>query len=370
MHKSFIPHLFAALLFGAAACAQTAASEPQERFSRVFSWGRLTDENTARKFSEIGVTDIRVFSKEELALARKHGMTPYCGTFTPRWPHRQVMSPEEEKHFAYINGLDLEHMQPAERKTEIDKRRLEMKHRYGGEPVASIDTLNSVRISCFNSDADHALSKKAIDAICSRVDGVEGIFFDYIGYSNFKGCYCEDCLAAYKAHLAEKGLSDTEGHRNEFYRDRLVTYINDMTDYVKSRHPGFKVVIHVYPTFLPDPLYGNRLKADFCGQNVAWYFPWDVEKIAKYTRITVMEQNRFFQGVRGVPFVGLNREPGSLWVKDAATLDRELKTILAAGADMLMVANGADMIKPGIYEVFREYCGRGVGNQGVRSGDN
>lgn len=370
MHKCFIPRFLIALLAGAAAFAQTAAFEPQESFSRIFCWGRLTDDNTARKFGEIGVTDIRVFSQEELDLARKYGLTPYCGTFTPRGPHRQVMSPEEEKHFAYINGLDLEHMQPAERKTEIDKRRLEMEHRYGGEPVASLDTLNSVRIWCFNSDVEYALSRQAIDAICSRVDGVEGIFFDYIGYTNFKGCYCDECLAAYKAHLADQGLLDTEEHRNEFYRNRLVTYINYMIDYVKSRHPGFKVVIHVYPVFLPDPLYGNRLKADFCGQNAAWYFPWDVEKIAQYTRFTVMEQNRFFQDVRGVPFVGLNREPGSLWVKDAETLERELKTILSAGADMLMVANGADMVKPGIYEVFRKYSGRSIGYQVDRSGDD
>ncbi len=368
MLKRVIPHLLMALVVVTTVCAQTAATKPQAHFKCVFCWGRLTDEDTARMFSEIGVTDIQVSSKEQLALARKYGMTPYCGTFSPRGPHGQVMSPEEEKHFAYINGLDLKDMNPAERKAEIDKRRLEMKHRYGGEPVAALDTLNSERIPCFSSDVDHALSKKAIDAICLRVDGVQGIFFDYIGYSNFKGCYCEQCLAAYKAHLAEQGLSDTEEHTNEFSRDRLVAYCNDMIDYVKSQHPGFKVVIHVYPTFLPDPLYGNRLKADFCGQTVAWYFPWDADKIAQYTRTTVMEQDKYFKGVRGVPFIGLNQTPGSLWVKDAATLESELGTILAAGGDTLMVCNGGDMIKPGIYEVFRKYCGGGIGSQGGLSG--
>jgi hypothetical protein len=120
----------------------------------------------------------------------------------------------------------------------------------------------------------------------------------------------------------------------------------------------------VYPTFLPDPLYGNRLKADFCGQTVAWYFPWDTEKIAQYTKFTVMEQNKYLEGVRGVPFVGLNRAPGSLWAKDAATLGSELRTILAAGGDMLMVCNGNDMIEPGIHEVFMTYCGRGADSQG------
>ncbi len=368
MLKRVIPYLLMTLVVATTACAQTTATEPQAHFKRVFCWGRLSDEETARRFSEIGVTDIRVFTTEELALAQEYGMTPYCGTFTPRGPHGQVMSPEEEKHFVYINGLDLKDMNPAERKAEIDKRRLEMQHRYGGEPVTALDTISSARIRCFSSDVDHALSKKAIDAICSRVDGVQGIFFDYVGYSNFNGCYCEKCLTAYKAHLAEKGLSDTEENRNEFNRDRLVTYCNDMIDYVKSQHPDFKVVIHVYPVFLPDALYGNRLKADFCGQTVAWYFPWDVEKIAQYTRITVMEQNKHFKGVCGVPFVGLNRKPGSLWVKDAATLGRELKTILAAGGDTLMVCNGHDMIEPGIDEVFSTYCGGGIDTQRGQSG--
>ena len=363
MTKHFIPHLLVVLLAGATAHAQTSPSEPPKRFKRVFCWGALTDEDTARKFSRIGVTDIPVANKEQLALARKYGMTPYCGIFGPRGPHAQVMSAEEEKHFAYVNGLDLNNRNRSERNAEIDKRRLEMKHRYGGEPVAALDTINSERIPCFSSDVDYTLSKKAIDAICSRTDGVQGIFFDYIGYSNFKGCYCEECLAAYKAYLTEKGLTDTAKHKNEFYRDRLVSYCNDMIDYVKSQHPNFKVVIHVYPVFLPEPLYGNRLKADFCGQTVAWYFPWDTEKIRQYTRVTVMEQDKHFAGVRGVPFVGLNRSPGSLWVKDAVTLDNELRTILASGADTLMVCSGNDMIATGIDKVFETYCGAGIDSQ-------
>ncbi|MDD4017881.1 MAG: hypothetical protein PHV28_08030 [Kiritimatiellae bacterium] len=367
MTKHFIPHLLVVLLAGATAHAQMSASEPPKRFNRVFSWGRLTDEDTARRFSRIGVTDIQVANNEQLALARKYGMIPYCGTFTPRGPHGQAMSSEEEKHFAYINGLDLKGRPSSEKNAEIDKRRLERKHRYGGEPVASLDTINSVRIPCFGSDVDYTLSRKSIDAICSRVDGVQGIFFDYIGYSNFKGCYCEQCLAAYKAYLTEKGLEDTAKHKNEFYRDRLVTYCNDMIGYVKSQHPDFKVVIHVYPTFLPEPLYGNRLKADFCGQTVAWYFPWDAVKIRQYTRVTVMEQDKYFTGARGVPFVGLNRRPGSLWVKDAATLDSELRTILASGGDTLMVCNGNDMIEPGIDKVFATYCGVGIDSQGQPS---
>jgi hypothetical protein len=119
----------------------------------------LIDDETARKFSEIGVTDMRVYNKKQLKLALKYGITPYCGTFTPRGKHRQVMAPAEEKHFAYINGLDLKNMKRADKKAEIDRRRIKMRHRYGGEPVAALDTLNSARIACFNSDENYELSK-------------------------------------------------------------------------------------------------------------------------------------------------------------------------------------------------------------------
>jgi hypothetical protein len=350
--------VLAALLISVSAVAGTAAPGASRRFSRVFCWGRLTDGETARKYQEIGVTDVPVANPEQLALARKYGMTPYCGAFSARGPHRQVMTEEENAHFAYIHCRDLAGTDSVDRTAEKHRRRLETRHQYGGEPVATLDTLNDARLPCFSSDADYRLSKKAIDTICSKVEGVAGIYFDYIGYTNFKGCYCTNCLAAYQAYLAEKRLPDTQRQKDGFYRDRLVKYYNDMIDYVKSRHPDFKIVVHLYPAFLPEPLYGNRIKADFCGQTVAWYFPWSTEKIAAYTRVTVREQNKHFPGVRGVPFLGINRTAGSLWVKDAATLERELRTILAAGGDWLMVCNGKDMLDPGIDEVFKKYCGR------------
>ena len=346
------------LLFisGCTSVKQAKKTEHPKKFKRLFSWGILKNEDIAKRHSEIGVSDIRVFNQKQLKLAIKYGMTPYCGTFTPCGKHGQVMSPEEEKHFAYINGLDLKKISSKERKAILDKRRIKMKCRYGGEPVSPYDVLTNRRITCFLSDKNYTLSKKRIDAICSRVKGVKGIYFDDIGYSNFKGCYCKDCLEAYKKYLSEKGYADTPENKDAFYRDMLVKYYNDMIDYVKSKHPDFKVVVHVYPTFLPEPLYGNRTKADFCGQTVAWYFPWNEKKIARYTRFVIDKQNMYFKGVRGIPFVGLNRNPSSLWVKDAATLDKELRTILAAGGDTLMVCNGNDMLKPGIYEIFKKYC--------------
>ena len=346
-------------LVGGCAFFDKSSRLPAEKFNRVFCWGRLVNDETVRKFNEIGVSDICVFNNKQLALALKYGMTPYCGTFMPRGKHPQVMNDAEEKRFAYINGIDLKGMPSKRRLAIMDKRRIETKHRYGGEPVAELDTLNSARIPCLLNKNNREFSKKTIDDICSRVKGVKGIFFDYIGYTNFSGCYCLDCLKAYKEYIAKHDLPDNQSSKDAFYLNVLVEYYNEMIDYVKSKHPDFKVVVHVYPTFLPEPLYGNRTKADFCGQTVAWYFPWDTKKITEYTKITIEDQKKYFKNAVGVPFVGLNRKtPSSLWVKSPATLEKELRTILDAGGDMLMVCNGNDMIKPGIYEVFKKYCGK------------
>ena len=84
-----------------------------------------------KNYSEIGVTDIRVFDEKQLGLALKYGMTPYCGTFAPRGRHGQVMSPKEEEYFAYINAHDLGKITSTEMEDLKDRRSIEMKHRFG-----------------------------------------------------------------------------------------------------------------------------------------------------------------------------------------------------------------------------------------------
>ena len=109
---------------------------------RVFCWGYPTDDRTAARYAAAGVTDIQARNAREVALAKKYGMTPYFSCFTPAGPHRQEMTPEEEAYSRYINGLDLDPKLPrAERMRIVHKRRIEKKHRYGGESDDPIDTL-------------------------------------------------------------------------------------------------------------------------------------------------------------------------------------------------------------------------------------
>ena len=326
------------------------------KFEFLFSWGRVTEEASAREFSEIGVTDIIASGPKGFAAAKKYGLVPYC-TFIPVGPHKQVLRAEEQKRHDYITGADLRGRLPKEElRRVLDERRKEVGSRFGGEPSAPLD-LCATLIGCFLSDTNCVLAKAKIDQTLAANPDAEGIAFDFIGYTNFRSCECDDCRARLAAYLKKLGLEENETSRNGFFRTSLVSYINTLVDYVHGIRPGMKVTIHLYPVFLPDPIYGKDLRADTVQETVAWYFQWPDAKIADYTRRIHAGERQ--PGSVSVPFVGLNAATGqALAHKTPARLEEELRIILAAGGRRLGVCNGADMVKPGYREVFTKYCRR------------
>lgn len=327
-------------------------------FERVFAWASVTDEDSARAYADIGVTDIGASGEKGVAAAKKFGMRPYCGFF-PVGPHSQVLTPAERAFYDYINGTDLRGVVPKEEiGGKVNARRVEKKCQFGGEPVEPLDLCPEL-ISCFLSDEDQAMAKSRMAAMLEKNPLAEGITFDYIGYANLRSCACDDCRRRLSAWLAEKGLPETEANRNIFFRDSLVNYVNAMVDYAKTLRPGIKVAIHLYPVFLPDPLYGRLLKADYIEETVAWYFQWDDAKIADYTRRILSAPH--LAGCRSIPFVGLNAAEGTpLAHKTPERLERELELVLAAGGRDVAVCNGPDMVKPGYREVFKRHTRGGL----------
>ena len=221
-------------------------------------------------------------------------------------------------------------------------------------------TLNYTKLACFISDDDFALSRKKIDFILKNApSGAAGMFLDYIGYANHQGCYCKNCLLKYQKYLTERNLKDTPENKTAFYREKLVEYYNKVIDYIKSRRPDYKIAVHVYPDFKNNPLYGNRTKADYCGQTVSWYFKFNEEKIRKYTEFVVNHAKDYYPFAEGIPFIGVNPDKtSSLGYKTPAEVEQELQIILAAGSRTVMVCNGDVILKDGYYEVFRKYCGK------------
>ena len=360
MSKCFL--VLVLLLAGCRTVVEPSAYSEGMKFRRLFSWNVPPNkEEGFERCAQAGVTDIVVHSKQQFEWAVKYGMTPYWRIFTPVGPHRQVMSPEEEKHYAYINGHDIDKMRPqAERMAEIHRRRREVNHRYGGEYEAEIDTINNAGIPCFLSDDGLALSKQKIDNLLKDVpQGAAGMFLDYFGYMNHHGCYCESCLKRYEEYLKEHGLEDSQKSKDEFFRQQLIGYYDGIIGYIKSKHPEFKIVAHFYPDFKPDHLIGNRTKVDYCGQTVAWYFRWPSAKIRKYTEYVIGHAKDYYPFAEGIPFVGLNTNAeSSLGFKTPAELEAEFKEILAAGGRTLMICDGRCIVEPNYFEVFRKYCGK------------
>ena len=351
--------LFSGTLFLLCGCVGLQTSQPA-KFERLFCWGGPYTESTAQRYASAGVTDVMVKTRSSYLLAKKYGMTPYWQCFTPVGPHRQVMTPEEEKYHDFILGKDLpKNLSKAERTRILDQRRMDTDHRYGGEMVRSFDTLNT-DIPCFNSDEKFSRTARRLDELLKDApEDVAGMYIDYIGYMNHNGCYCKNCLKQYRKYLIKHKLDDNQANKTAFYRHKIIEYYNKVTSYVKSKHPHYKFVSHVYPDFQKDPLYGNRTPVDYCGQTVSWYFKWDKEKITRYTKFVVNNARDHHNFAKGLPFIGLNtNSKSSLGYKTPQDVESELQTILAAGGKTLLVCSGRYIIAPGYYEVFKKYCAK------------
>ena len=341
-----------------------AKAETPKRFTRVFGWTSLNDEATAIKLKALGVTDVTADTPAQIALAKKYGFKAYP-KFGPHGTRVQKISPEELQLQKKLNGLtlpplpkDATYDEKAKRIEQIAKIDNDLKAQFGGEPAVDApegDVLLE-QIKCFASDKNYEQSKAVLKRL-SSLEGVDGICFDYIGYVNYKGCYCDDCLALYQEYLTDSKCEDNEKSRQAFYLGQIVDYTNAMVDYVKSLNPKLKIMSHVYPVFLAEPLYGNRLKIDYCGQTAAWFFLWDQKKISDYSKIITSEQNNYFPNVKGIPFLGCYYSCPSFPNKTPERIELELKAILEGGSEYLMVHSMDDVVKnPEVAAVFKKYC--------------
>ena len=227
-------------------------------------------------------------------------------------------------------------------------------YQFGGEPVMTNEVLGN-QIICMSDPDALALLEAQTDAIVA-VAGLEGLAFDGFGYQNYHRCHCERCerlLEEYMKAHADMSAADAE---IECFRDMLVGYVNHLAAYARAKRPDIRTSIHIWPVFAPEPLYGNRLDIDYCGQTAAWYMLWPQEKIAEYSRIIAGDANKYFPRQQGVGMIGYYDKPGKFPVKDAERVDMELRTMVENGCRAIQVCGAADVIKnPEIAVVFGRY---------------
>ena len=293
-----------------------------------------------------------VFLKKAVKLGEKHNIKIFSsiapmggmvGLWKKKYPQKpfpwQIMNEDEKCAAKFLSA---------------GKNTCIVPYQWGGEPLMTNEVLLN-KIVCFGSIEGRELFKPIIDQIVS-VPGIAGIAFDGFGYQNYNDCHCRKCQKALAEYRKTKSEMNAKEVRGNFYRDTLVDYINYLANYARSKNKDIKTTIHIWPVFAPDPLYGNRLDVDYCGQTAAWYTLWKKEKIAKYSRIISGQAKKYHQRQQGVAMIGYYDRPGEFPIKKEACVDMELNTMIKNGCNRIQVCGTKDAINnKKIAEIFKKY---------------
>ena len=238
---------------------------------------------------------------------------------------------------------------------QADKNLGKSGYQFGGEPVLDLEVLTTPLL-CFHDKRVLAAFKKQADEMMS-FDGVRGIAYDYFGYQNYHCCHCPKSMEKFLQYKKMyPGLEEKEAFK-KFSIDSLVAFNNELSAYIRSRYPKAKIITHVYPVYMPDPLYGNRLDVDVCAQTCAWFFEpyWSTEKIKKYTRITFGHANKYFNHSKGAALLGFSNRPLTS-IKSPEQLEKEILSILDGGGDRIQICSLNDAINnKEVSALFKRY---------------
>ena len=275
---------------------------------------------------------------------RKHGMESYAPVYPPR-----NMEPQQKMKAD-------EYSLPSSLKENPE-------YQLGGEPING--TLNKEVLycnsPCFRQGFIFEEFKRQIEEVIKR--GYTGIAFDFIGYKNYHGCYCDICNRSIK-QICSVGISSKEA-TNRFHEESLVQFYEKINSYAKSYAQKLsrtiKTTCHIYPVFLPNILYGNRCPVDYCGQTVSWLFKphWNFDKIEIYCKNVVENQALYHPNSIGAPFIAFySKEPYTEDVKSAARVKREIQIVKKAGAQAIFFYElGHILAVPEVAKVIAEELG-------------
>lgn len=326
MKRTFLGVLLFTLLAGTAVAgdrpvrvAWMSAPRSAEEKARIFSAAKELRFNTL--IVKMHAEDLQAFAQE----AKTNGMEVlywHSIECSDNDGLSQVMTAEDEAQYA---------VQKKWRKPE------EQQYQWGGEPVDGRHEVLFMRLRCHHRKETLNWARQDIAGVLTHCPAVAGVALDYYGYQNYRSCRCAESEKQFAAYRAQHPKLGEEEARAAFSAESLAAAINEICNYVREVKPEAKTAIHVYPTFLPEPLYGKRLDLDYCCQSVAWYFSpyWPDDKITRYAGRVVKEQNENYSRQRGIPFVG---------VKPAARFSAEVRLVrTATQSDALSVFNFTDV---------------------------
>jgi hypothetical protein len=247
-------------------------------------------------------------------------------------PFQQEMSPEDDRRLAELKA---------------DNTPDKQGYQFGGEPQSGRHEVLESPLLCFHHPEVAEHCRQQLRAMLEACPELTGVAFDYFGYRNYRYCQCARSRQLLDEFRQAQPELDEGGARDRFSLESLVAFNNELAAFVRTTRPGAKVATHVYPVFLPDPLYGNRLDVDYCCQTVAWFFVpyWSRERTAQYAAKVVGEQARYRPQARGVPFLGVYA--GKPFAdKTPERLTAELTAVrTAVGLNALSIYNFDEFVK-------------------------
>ena len=335
----------------------------QERpgFIQLMGWGGGNPAEIVPAAAGVGFTDLIVWSdkadylQELIAEGRKHGIGIYSSlslSHVDRWKKRypaiapplQAMSPQEDR---------------ALRRLQQDTSRRKSGYQYGGEPRLDLEVLECEML-CFHHPEVVECYKRQIEEIL-HVPGLRGIAFDFFGYRNYRCCRCPRSMRLFQEFSDSRPGLSSEDALNQFSLSTLVEFNNELAAHARAVRPGAMVTTHVYPVFLPEPLYGNRLDVDLCGQTAAWFFEpyWEYEKIRNYSQVIFGQEKAYHARSEGCAMIGVYDKPQQYSRKSPQRIAEELKAILDGGGDRVQVCSLNDVLKNReIAAVFKRFFRR------------
>lgn len=299
-----------------------------------------TDAQIVSAAKTLGFNAISARSKQMVDECHKQSMQAFAALWFGSAPaeYAQVIKPEETAATTWDKGPSFELYQ------------------YGGEPILGGDIYREG--SCWCLDRPEALDygKAAIDKYIA--EGYDGIAFDAIGYTNLYACFCPITLAKQQDyHKAHPELSEQQAII-KYSEQSLLSFYEHLCKYAKGKRPDIKLTTHIYPVFAPNPIYGNRLPVDYCGQTVAWFFKphWNLDKVKRYAYEVVQSAILDGSTSAGAPFVGIyTLPPYDMHAKSADRVRQELRMIKKSGASAIQMAELGNILNnPGIAKVVEE----------------
>ncbi len=271
--------------------------------------------------------------KHLVEYCREHGVESYyvIGFNTRQKEGIQVLAPDEI-------------VLPSSLKEKKD-------YQSGGEPLNDSREVLHSDVYCLRSPVALTYAWSSIQEGISA--GYDGIAFDFIGYKNYRRCNCPACLARLQEYIGEHPGIPVNEASNHLSREDIVWFYEQLVKYAKSLNPDIKTTCHVYPVFLPDILYGNRLAVDYCGQTVSWaYEPyWDYDKIHRYTQVVVDNQDKYHPGSLGAPFIACHAKN---FRKSSERIRKEIQVVRQAGAQAFQMTELGNILSaPEIAEAVK-----------------